>query len=112
MWLSDNDPLWNPLNEVYRCPNLTLLVSLCDCRYVDFHTGHFVEFESAKSIVTFPSLGSQNLRYLFIFTDYGQVTVILLTLGKTLGCDAMDLAQVIFYDSIKRNQELGSSVSK
>ena len=26
-WLSGNDPLWNPINDVYLCPNLTFLLS-------------------------------------------------------------------------------------
>ena len=63
----------------------------------------------------------ENWSYSFIFTDFGQVTVILSSLGKTLGRKKqfkpsyfhkkfknheLDLTQVIFKNSISRDQEL------
>ena len=38
---------WNPSNEIYLCPNLTFLAS--PWRYVDFQTGHFVDFDQFDS---------------------------------------------------------------
>ena len=71
------------------------------------------------------TLGNSKLILFFLITDFAQVTVILLSLVKTcheknpnplrlMKCNnhTYHLAQVIFNDSVSRNQELVYSVNK
>ena len=77
-----------------------------------------VTLNSSKLIVILLTLGKSKLARLVYFTNFGQVTVTLLCLDKTLGHEkqsipspfdkkvknhAQDLAQVIFNDSISLN---------
>ena len=85
----------------------------------------FLTLSSSKLIVILLTFGKSKLNLLFIFTKFGQVTVILLGLGKTLGCEkqckpslfekkfknhAQNVAQI--NDSISGNQEPGPPVNK
>ena len=73
------------------------------------------------------TLGKSKLTLLIYFYSFGQVTIFVLSLGKTLGRKkqskpylfdkkfenhAQDLAKVIFKDSVRGNQEVGSPVDK
>ena len=79
----------------------------------------------SKFMVILLLWASQNWLYLFVLTEFGPATFILLSLGKMLGRgkqskptlfdkkfknDAWDLAQVIFNESVNENQELGSQL--
>ena len=93
---------------------------------IDVQTGHFAEFEQFIIDSHFFWLWeSHDWPYSFIFTDFGQVTIILLSLGGTLDHEkysklsrfdkkfrnyAYDLAQDIFSDSLSRNQKLAGSL--
>ena len=66
------------------CPNLMILASL-DWKCSDFQIDHFATVSSAKLIFIFLTLGKSKLILLIIFLYFGQVTVILLSLGNTLG---------------------------
>ena len=52
----------------------------------DFQTGKFATLSSSQLIVILLTLGKFKVTpQLFILANFGQVTVILLSLGKTLG---------------------------
>ena len=59
-----------------RCPNLTGDI------YAHFQTSHFADFEQFKVDSYFANFGQVKLT-LFVLYDFVQVTVILLSLGKT-----------------------------
>ena len=116
---------WDPLNEIYLRFKFDVSSLFHDWRYIDFETGHFFDLSSSKLMVILLTLGKSKLTLLVHFNGFGQATVILLSLGKTLGPEkqfklspfdkkfknhAWDLAQVIFNDSISGNQELGSQL--
>ena len=48
--------------------------------------GHFAILSSSKLVVILLILGKSKLTEREDFKDFGQVTIILLRLGKTLGC--------------------------
>ena len=66
------------------CPNLMFLASpwLEIYRFSDWS---FCWLWAVQNWVIFLLLASQNWPYLFIFTDFRQITVFLLSLGKMLG---------------------------
>ena len=110
---------WNPLNEVYLLSEFHVSSFSITEDNIDFQTGHLADFDQVNII-------KSKLTLLVYFYYFGQVTIILLSLGKTLGhkkqfkpsCDkkfknhAQDLAQVIYNDVISGNEELGSPVNK
>ena len=54
--------------------------------YVYIQTGNFADFDHFKIDSYFTDFEeSQNWAYSFVVTEFGQVTIILLTLGKKLG---------------------------
>ena len=59
-----------------------MFLVLRDWRYIDFQTGYFADFEQFKVDNFFANFGQVRIDYLFPFTDFGQVTVILPSLGK------------------------------
>ena len=107
------------------CPNLMFLAYLW-LETHRFSNWSFCWLRAIQNWYSFPWLwGSENWLYLFILMKFGQLTVILLGLCKTLGLEKQckpfpfdkkfknhpcDLAQVIFNDSISGNQELGSQL--
>ena len=98
---------------------------------IDFQTGHLSDFEQFKvdshSAHFLLTLGKSKLTILVYFSDFGHITVILLRLGKMLGCKKQSKhppfdkkfrnhiqgpAQVVFNDSISQNEELSCPVNK
>ena len=54
-----------------------------DMLNIDFQTSHFADFEQFKVDIYFDNFGQvKNWPYLVLFTDFEQVLVILLSLGK------------------------------
>ena len=96
------------------CPNLMFLP------YPWLET-HFADLKQFKIDSHFATLGKSKLTLFVYFNEFGQVTIVLLGLGKTGGKNnpnphkkfknhAWNLAQVIFNDLISMNQELGSQL--
>ena len=93
---------------------------LCDWRYIDFQTGHFADFQQFKIDIHFANFSQVIIDpicdFLLLwtchsyFTESGQDI-----LGKTsqkIQELHQDLAQVIFNDSIRGDQEPVSSINK
>ena len=137
MWLSDNDVTtsWDrgpngTFQMRFTCVQIWCFWHLRDWRYVDFQTGHddFEQIGIDSHFAVFGLVKIDPVKIdLFIFTDLGQVTVILqllywvwarclimknnphpLRLRNNPRTTQFDLAQVIFNDLISRNQELDS----
>ena len=53
-------------------------------KYIDFQTGHFPKFEQVEGDSHSATLGKTKLILCIYFNDFGLVTVILLSLDKTL----------------------------
>ena len=99
--------LWNSLNEVYLLCKLHISsFSMTKDIYI-FSNWSFCLHWAVQNWYSFWwFLGRQNWPYLFLFPDFGQVS--LLHLGKILGCKKQSKPTPFFNDSIRRNQELGS----
>ena len=51
--------------------------------YTDFQTSHFADFEQFKVYIYLANFGQFEIDPIRFFMDFGQVTVILLSSGKT-----------------------------
>ena len=83
--LKAEDPIeyfeWGLPNAQIWCFQL-----LHDLRYIDCQTGDFSDLEQLKVDSHSASLGKSKLILLAYFSDFGQVTIIFLSLDKPLGC--------------------------
>ena len=108
---------WNHFNDVY------LLSKFCfqflrDWRYRDFKLVISLNLSISKLIFILFTLGKSKLSLFVLFYYCGQVAVTLLSLGKTYHEKQFKLSpfdknsRTTINDSISRNQELVSSVTK
>ena len=72
-------------------PNVQVLCFwlLHDLRYIDFQTGHFAHFEHLIVNSHSADFGQVKIELLVNIKGFGQFTVILLSLGKALGCEKL-----------------------
>ena len=109
------------LNEVYLLSKFDVSSFLMSGDIQIFKLVILLTLSSLKSIVILLTLGKPNMTLIVYQYYFEQVTVTLLSLGKTFGCKKQsksspfdkkfknhpqDLAQVIFNDSVRGNQEL------